>query len=242
MDQIRILVVDDEAGLRTTLAANLELEDFTVVEAANGAEALDRLSSESFNMIISDMRMPEMNGLDLLREVKQRTPDVPIVLMTGFELEEMIDQAVNEGVFTILTKPFRIEDVLEIVRRATRSSVLVVTEKECDSRATAKATLDSAGVPTQMVVNRDEALELIGTGGTDVCLVELCGDSAAREMIGRIRERDASVSVIAVSPPLDSEAMNQMVATRPFALIEKPIEARLLLQTIVRARLPRSNA
>ncbi|HUS67503.1 MAG TPA: response regulator, partial [Kofleriaceae bacterium] len=76
-----VLLVDDEEGLRTTLAANLELDGFDVVEAADGIEALAHARRRAFDLVVTDIRMPGMNGVDLFRAIRGLHPRVPVVLM-----------------------------------------------------------------------------------------------------------------------------------------------------------------
>ena len=241
MELKRILVVDDEHGLRVTLAANLELEGFDVVDASTGPEALALLATGQFDLVISDMRMPVMNGLDLMRAIKRQRPALPVVLMTGFEHEQMIDQAIAEGVFTILTKPFQIGELLDVVKRATRGAVLLVDQEECGS-GPARKVLEFAGVRSE-TVSSTHLLEEIGKGWADVCVINICASSAdSQQMIGEIREKDSSISVIAVASHSDVDDLFHIPSRSPFALIQNPIEAQQLLLTIVRARASRGYA
>src|SRR5687768_13491275 len=105
MSEPKILVVDDEASLRMTLSANLELEGFVVVEAESADEALKILAKEDFDLILSDIRMPGRSGIELVSELRNNGIDLPVVLMTAFTEEKNLDEATRNGVFTILTKP-----------------------------------------------------------------------------------------------------------------------------------------
>src|SRR5262245_42654444 len=95
----RVLLVDDEPGLLVTTAANLELEGLEVVTALNAAEALAALARERFDVVISDIRMPGMSGIDLYHEVQRRHPGLPMLLNTGFFDERQVAAALGEGVF-----------------------------------------------------------------------------------------------------------------------------------------------
>ena len=125
--KIRVLVVDDEASVRITLVANLELEGFIVTEAVDGQEAITCLESETFDVVLSDIRMPRMNGLELLREAKKSWPDVPIILMTAFAAPGIERDAINEGAFVVLSKPFAIEDVVIALCAAVRLRATLAT-------------------------------------------------------------------------------------------------------------------
>ena len=116
----RVLVVDAEASIRDLLAKTLALAEYEVDTAPDGSVALDRLREGrgSYNLMIADLRMPGMDGLTLIREVKQITPNLPIIIITGFSTESSAIEAVNLGVAGYLTKPFRVPQVLAAAAKA----------------------------------------------------------------------------------------------------------------------------
>ena len=116
----RVLVVDDEASIRDLLAKTLALAEYDVDTAPDGPAALDRLREgrTGYNLMIADLRMPGMDGLTLIREAKQLSPNLPIIIITGFSTESSAIEAVNLGVAGYLTKPFRVPQVLAAAARA----------------------------------------------------------------------------------------------------------------------------
>jgi excisionase family DNA binding protein len=120
----RVLVVDDEASIRDLLAKTLALAEYDVDTAADGSAALDRLRERrgTYNLLIADLRMPGMDGLTLIKEVKQLSPHMPIIIITGFSTESSAIEAVNLGVAGYLTKPFRVPQVLAAAAKALGAS------------------------------------------------------------------------------------------------------------------------
>src|SRR5688572_2301839 len=120
----RVLVVDDEASIRDLLAKTLALAEYDVDTAPDGSAALDRLreSHGAYDLVIADLRMPGMDGLTLIREVKQINPNLPIIIITGFSTESSAIEAVNLGVAGYLTKPFRVPQVLAAAAKALGAS------------------------------------------------------------------------------------------------------------------------
>lgn len=120
----RVLVVDDEASIRDLLSKTLALAEYEVDTAADGGAALDRLrqAPTAYNLIIADLRMPGMDGLSLIREVKQINPQLPVIIITGFSTESSAIEAVNLGVAGYLTKPFRVPQVLAAAAKALGAS------------------------------------------------------------------------------------------------------------------------
>ena len=116
----RVLVVDDEASIRELLSKTLALVDYHVDTAPDGPTALDRLrgSAGTFHLLIADLKMPGMDGLTLIRQVRQINADIPIIIITGFSTESSAIEAVNLGVAGYLTKPFRVPQVLAAAAKA----------------------------------------------------------------------------------------------------------------------------
>jgi excisionase family DNA binding protein len=120
----RVLVVDDEASIRDLLSKTLALAEYDVDTAADGTAALERLRqmNGAYNLMIADLRMPGMDGLTLIREVKQINPQLPVIIITGFSTESSAIEAVNLGVAGYLTKPFRVPQVLAAAAKALGAS------------------------------------------------------------------------------------------------------------------------
>jgi len=118
----RVLIVDDEEGIRDLLSRTLELAEYDVLAVSDGISALHRLreTGEAYNLVIADLRMPGMDGLTLIREVKQIHPQLPIIIITGFSSESSAIEAVNLGVSGYLTKPVGIPQVLAAAAKALR--------------------------------------------------------------------------------------------------------------------------
>jgi CheY-like chemotaxis protein len=110
-----ILVVDDEPGIRTMIQFELSQQGYDILTAESGAKALEILNGRTVNLILTDMRMPQMDGLELVSRVRQILPTIPIVLMTGF-VEERVRKVQEQKVSGTLNKPFTIDQLAEMVR------------------------------------------------------------------------------------------------------------------------------
>ena len=114
----RVLVVDDEASIRDLLARTLALADYDVDTEADASTALGRVRAAEYDLLIADLRMPGMDGLTLIRQVRRIRSDLPVIIITGFSSESSAIEAVNLGVTGYLTKPFRVPQVLAAAARA----------------------------------------------------------------------------------------------------------------------------
>jgi len=118
-EKISILVVDDERSMRDFLKILLQKEGYTVVTAHNGENALECLESQEFDLIISDIRMPGMGGLELLGAVKEQNPDLPVIMITAFASPDDAVQAMKNGAFDYISKPFNVDEIKSVIESAT---------------------------------------------------------------------------------------------------------------------------
>ena len=114
----RILVVDDEASIRDLLAKTLALAEYDVDLAPDGRSALERLRVIPYDLLITDLKMPGVDGLTVIREARRLKPDIPVIIITGFSTEASAIEAINLGVSGYLTKPFRVPRVLAAAAKA----------------------------------------------------------------------------------------------------------------------------
>ena len=114
----RVLVVDDEATIRDLLAKTLALAEYDVDIAPDGRTALDRLRMIPYDLLITDLKMPGVDGLTVIREARRLKADLPVIIITGYSNEASAIEAVNLGVSGYLTKPFRVPRVLAAAAKA----------------------------------------------------------------------------------------------------------------------------
>ena len=124
-----VLVVDDEAGILDSLRILLKNEGFTPHVAHGGRQGLEQIAALAPDVVLSDLRMPSVGGLEILSAVKQKDPDTPVILMTAQATLQSARQAVNEGAYYYIQKPFRNDELLAILRRATEHRTLRVENK-----------------------------------------------------------------------------------------------------------------
>lgn len=113
----RVLVVDDEASIRDLLSKTLALAEYDVDTAPDGRSAVANLRDRTYDLMITDLRMPGMDGLTLIHEAKRLAPRLPVVIITAHSTEATAIESVNLGVSGYLTKPFRIAKILSTAAR-----------------------------------------------------------------------------------------------------------------------------
>jgi DNA-binding NtrC family response regulator len=114
----KILIVEDEPNMRKTLSSILEEEDFIPIQAEQAKEGLKILSKENISLIISDIKMPQMDGIEFLREVRAKGYDIPVILITAYGSFDSAVEALRLGAYDYIIKPFEPESVVHTVQRA----------------------------------------------------------------------------------------------------------------------------
>lgn len=114
----RILIVDDSEAIRSHLSEIFSVMGFEVVAAGSGNEALDQFFSDSFDLVVTDLEMPNMDGWALASHIKELSPDTPIVLITGSEKSAIMEGLETSNVDSVLFKPFSLEEIKNTVHKA----------------------------------------------------------------------------------------------------------------------------
>ncbi len=118
MSKIKVLVVDDEEVMRKLMIKILEKAGYAVETASGGNEARELLAKQEFDMVLSDVKMPDMNGFDLLKEIKAKYPTIAVIMMTAYADSYTIKDALLFGADEYITKPFKHYEVTVVLERA----------------------------------------------------------------------------------------------------------------------------
>ncbi|GAA0358081.1 response regulator [Bacillus horti] len=115
MPNKKILIVDDQYGIRVLLDEVFRKEGYTTFQAANGKQALELADQNKPNLVILDMKIPGMDGLEILKRVKMLDPSIHVIMITAYGELDLIQEAMNLGALTHFTKPFDIDELRKIV-------------------------------------------------------------------------------------------------------------------------------
>jgi len=165
----RILIIDDERAIRRALREILEFEEFEVDEAENGKQGLDKAKSETYDIIFCDIKMPELDGMEVLEGLKNAKIDIPVIMISGHGNVETAVQAIKKGAFDFIEKPLDLNRILVTLRNANDKTVLIEEKKVL-----------------KKTVNRFKGSSIIGE--TEVIL-------QIKEMIEKVAPSDARVLV-----------------------------------------------
>ena len=128
-DKIRILVVDDELGVQRTVSGILEDEGYEVTATGNGQDAIDEAKKKFYNVVITDIKLPDISGLEVLKVIREINEDTMVIMETAFASLETSIEAMNKGAYTYIPKPFNMDELLVIIRKCLERQELSVENK-----------------------------------------------------------------------------------------------------------------
>lgn len=176
MKGIRLLLIDDDESLNRVLQHQLEGEGFEVTTCTNGADGVKQFQSGDFKVVISDIKMPGMSGMDVLKKVKEKSEETVVILITAYGTIKDAVKAVRLGAADYLTKPFEKEELILVVNRALRARKLERENLELKSQLTERfsfdgiigrsSKLDEVFTLVSKVAPSDSTVLLLGESGT----------------------------------------------------------------------------
>jgi len=140
----RILVVDDESDIRTMLSILLSKEGYAVDTASGGLEALEKIKTAFYPLIISDIRMPDLSGLDLLTRVQEKSPESMVILITAYASNETAIEGMKHGAYDYITKPFQIDEIKIVIKNALEHQLLKVENQKLKEKLS--ASIENLGI------------------------------------------------------------------------------------------------
>lgn len=172
MTLVKVLVVDDEVNMRKTLSDILGDDGYDVTVAATGEEAIELCSRECFDVILMDVRMPGINGVEAFRQIRRHQEGVRVILMSAYSLEDLKKAALDEGAIAFLSKPLDLQQTVKLISEVKDTAILVVEEDESIS-APLQAALKEQGYRVTVAASPHDALELVEQIRFDLIFVDV---------------------------------------------------------------------
>ena len=226
----KILVVDDQRGMRLTLSGVIEDKGYDVTGVEDGYQAIDAASKTTFDVIFMDIKMPGINGVQTFREIKKISPSSVVVMMTGFAVEDLVKEALDEGAFSVVYKPFDMDHVINLVESVLRTVVILVVDDRSGDRVTLMQVLSEKGYKVAGAEDGDEAIEMVKDGHFDVILmdIKLPGKDGV-VTFQEIRRLDPEAKVIFMTGFVLEESVKRAIEEYAYPVASKPLDIESVL-------------
>jgi two-component system, NtrC family, response regulator HydG len=167
---MRVFIVDDDRDHAESVADVLGMRGFETELAFSGEAGLARFREADFDIVFMDVKLPGMNGVETFFEFRKLKPDVKVMLMTGFSLEQLVAQAVENGALGVLRKPFAVKDLLDVLEQVKPRGMVLIADDDPEFAASLEPVLTQHGYRVRIARTGEEALALASQEGV-TCLI-----------------------------------------------------------------------
>ncbi len=218
-----VLVVDDLKSIRLTLGGILEDEGYNVVLAENGYQAIEAAKQTPFGLVFMDIKMPGINGVQTFREIKKINPEAVVIMMTAYSVEDLVREALEEGAYAVVYKPFDIEKIVSIIESALQKTLILVVDDSFTDRESLKTILEERGYSVVTASTGVEALGRVREKRFDIIFLDVkLPDIDGVEFFEQVKAIDSEVAVIMMTGYSETELMQRVISHGAYTCIYKP--------------------
>jgi two-component system response regulator HydG len=233
MMKTNIMVVDDLKSSRLTLGGILEDEGHNVVLAENGYQAIEAAKQVPFDLIFMDIKMPGINGVQTFREVKKINPQAAVIMMTAYSVEDLVREALEEGAYAVVYKPFDIDHVVSIIEAALHKTLILVVDDYFADRETLKAILEERGYRVVTAETGAQALALVKEKHFDIIFLDVrLPDTDGAQIFEQVKAIDPEVAVIMMTGYSEEELIKKSIFQGAYTCIYKPFDIEKILALV----------
>ena len=235
MNSLKIFVVEDDIDFAEGLAETLEIEGHEVEIATSGEDAIARFKQQDFDLTFMDVKLPGKNGVESFLEIRALKPEARVMMMTGYSLQHLLDEAINGGALGVLKKPFNIDLAVDLVSSVGKGSRVLLVEDDADYGILVKEMLEKNGHWVKHCTNGPDAIEICRDGGIDVVFLDFrLNGITGLDVFKEIRTIDKVLPIVVITAFANEEikSIAEMQSMALTDIINKPISPEKLLDCI----------
>lgn len=236
LESLKILIVDDNEEFCRNLEDILELRGFTATTAYSGRQALDLANENPFDLVLMDVKMPVMDGVETLKKLKRINPDITVVMVTAYAVDELIREALREGAFGVLSKPLDFDKLFNIIDEATDDGGLILVADDDPNLCWNMAdVLVKKGYRVDVAKNGSEAIRKTKEKDFDLVLLDMKMPAMnGLEVYLEVRDIRPEVVVIVITGFAHEVKglAEQTVEQNAYVWLEKPLDLDYLMELI----------
>ncbi|MCX7927140.1 MAG: response regulator [Candidatus Omnitrophica bacterium] len=239
---VKVLVVDDEACVRGLLKQLFELKGLGVTVASDGQQALEELKKGNFDWVFLDVRMPGMDGIEILKKMKQINPKAKFVMMTGYSVEDKLAEAKKIGIFTTIRKPFDLQELSQFIEQEflgmdNQLLDVLVIDDDADIRQLFERILKTAKCNVTAVDTGQKALEQVQKKNFTIIFLDIrLSDINGLELYRKLLDINPNLKIILMTGYIE-EMQKEVEKLKLRACLVKPFEINAVLEAIEEAKI-----
>lgn len=172
-NQTNVLIVDDDINFCKTLSKIMEKKGYATTTAESGLRAIELVKERSFDVILMDVKMPVMNGVEAYRNIKQVRPSAIVIFMTAFSIEDVVKDAIRDGAYAVIKKPFDVDTVVNMIEKSRNGCLLVIADDDPNIGKTMKKTMERKGYSVTTCLTGEEAIALAKDRPRDIFFIDM---------------------------------------------------------------------
>ncbi len=226
-----VLVVDDLRNIRLTLGAILEDEGHNVVTVDDGYQAIEAAKKTRFDAIFMDIKMPGINGVETFREIKKINPEAAVIMMTAYSVEDLVKEALEEGAYKIIHKPFDIGRIISTITELPHGKIriLVVDDRFAD-RETLKVILEDKGYRVATANDGAEAIEAAKEKHYDIIFLDIkLPDIDGVQTFMQVKKINPTATVIMMTGYAEKDLVEKALSAGAYTCLFKPFDMKKVL-------------
>lgn len=172
-NQMKVLVVDDDTNFCSTLSKILEKKGYVTTTAENGQRAIEIVKEKPVDVILMDVKMPVMNGVEAYKNIKQIRPSAVVIFMTAFSIEDLVKDTIRDGAYAVIKKPFDIDTMINMIEKSRNGALLTVVDDDPNIGKTMKNVLERKGYSITTCLTGEDAIALAKDRPRDIFFIDM---------------------------------------------------------------------
>lgn len=239
MSKLGILIIDDNKDLADGLGLLLEGEGYQTSIAYNGGDGIKAFNSGDFDIVFIDIKLPDMSGIEVSLKIHKEDPAVRTAMMTGYRVEQLLNEVVEDADIEIVRNPFDMEQVLEILNQIKSESIILVAGDGVDLPDSLSKYLTDHGLKTVLARNGQEAVDSLQSSPVDVLLLDMhMPIMRGLEVYLELKQSRCAVTTVLIMGYAEEEAkaVDILQSTMTTGCLFKPFKPEDMLHTIEQTR------
>lgn len=244
-ENTKLLIVDDDVNFGNTLSKVLAKKGYETTTAKDGFRALELMKENEFDTVLMDIKMPAMNGVETYKKIKEIRPSTVVIMMSAFSVADLIREAVKEGAYAVIRKPFEIETIINMIEKAKSGALLAIVDDDPGICKSMKNVLEKKGYSVTTCATGEEAISLARMRPQDIIFIDMklpvLNGLEVYSEIKKINPKAVAVIMTAYRQEMD-ELVKQALKKGAYACLYKPFDMDEAIKIIdeVSKREPRS--
>jgi len=234
-EKTKILVVDDDVNFCGSLSKILAKKGYEISRASSGQEALKLINEKAFDITLMDIKMPVMDGLEAYKRARVIRPGIRVILMSAFSVDELVKDALKDGVCAIVRKPFDIDMIINTIERAKMGMLIAIIDDDPAICSTMNAAIGKKGYNISICHTSEEAISLAKKTKHDIYFIDMqMPVLSGAETYLEIKKIDPKATVVIMTPYRhETDALvKQIIDDNAYVCLHKPFSIDTVLKII----------